>query len=95
MTGGGSWTWRLLPAVLIAGLVVAMMLVNSGPTRIAVPYSFFARQLHARNVASIDATGSRIVGSFRHAVTYASPDGRLHGASFSTVRPTFATDRCC
>ncbi len=92
-TGGTSWMWWLLPAVVIAGWVTAMLLSHPASTRMTVPYSFFARQVHAGNVASVAATGSRIDGSFRHAVTYVAVGGRLHGTIFATVRPTFATDR--
>ena len=92
--GSGPWIlWVLLAALLVAWVVAMATLTSPGKTRITVPYSYFARQVHANNIAMVNATGARIEGNFRHAITYKTATGSSHGIEFSTVRPTFASDR--
>jgi cell division protease FtsH len=85
--------WLVLVGLLMLNWAIALS-VGSPKTvaRVTVPYSYFNRQVEAGNVASVDAQGSAIAGTFRHAVTYPAGKNGTHTTEFSTERPTFAND---
>jgi len=85
--------WLLLGTLLALNwLLVLALQTDTAPIRVTVPYSFFHTQLQQRNVASVNAKGSTIQGSFRHRVTYPAGRSGTTSANFSTQRPTFADD---
>ena len=79
--------------LLALNWVIALSLGSPNTVaRVTVPYSYFNHQVQLDNVASVDAQGSAIEGTFRHKVTYPAGKNGTTTIEFSTERPTFADD---
>jgi cell division protease FtsH len=84
--------WLAVALVVAVNWLVVLALAQKPVVRVTVPYSVFSHQLQDRNVASVNAQGSKIQGTFRHKVTYPTGQEGTSSTEFSTVRPTFAED---
>ncbi|MHB8718253.1 MAG: ATP-dependent zinc metalloprotease FtsH [Candidatus Dormibacteria bacterium] len=60
------------------------------PKSVVIPYDVFLQQVTAGNVTSVTSTSDAIVGTTKMAV--AAAPGQSSATSFSTQRPSFATD---
>jgi cell division protease FtsH len=60
--------------------------------RVNIPYTLFAQQVQAANVAAITATGDTIQGRFKQPVSYTPPttNTAVQVTAFATVQPTFS-----
>jgi cell division protease FtsH len=84
--------WLAVVLVVAVNWLVVLALAQKPVVRVTVPYSVFSQQLRDRNVASVNAQGAAIQGTFRHEVTYPAGREGTSSTQFSTVRPTFADD---
>jgi cell division protease FtsH len=84
--------WLLLAGLLALNWFFALTIQPSTVTRVTVPYSYFSAQLRDGNVATVNAQGSAIQGTFHHAITYPAGKKGTRTSSFATQRPTFADD---
>ena len=85
--------WLVLGLLLALNWFIALTSEPSSPARLTVPYSVFSTQLQDRNIATVNAQGSAIQGTFRHAVTYPSGKKGVSSVDFATQRPAFADDQ--
>ena len=84
--------WKIILLVLIAEwLLWIAILPSHSTTRVTLPYTVFSQQLKANNISTVNAQGSTIQGTLRHAITYPATKGTT-SANFQTQRPTFASD---
>ena len=88
-----SWRrfWLVIGALFLINILVTTLIegATQAPS-VTIPYNVFLAQVDAGNVLNITATGDSIVGTARKAVS-AGP-GQPSATSFSTQRPTFASD---
>ena len=85
--------WLVVALLLALNWFVALTTESSGPTRLSVPYSVFSAQLQDHNIATVNAQGSAIQGTFRHAVIYPTGKNGVSSVDFATQRPSFADDQ--
>jgi cell division protease FtsH len=83
--------WPIVFVVLALEGIIWLAASSGGPARVAIPYSVFDRQVQSANIATVNATGASIQGTFRHAVRYPATATKV-ATQFSTQRPTFADD---
>ena len=85
--------WLVLGLLLGLNWFIALATESSGPARLTVPYSVFSAQLQDHNIATVNAQGSAIQGTFRHAVLYPTGAKGVSSVNFATQRPSFADDQ--
>ncbi len=71
-------------------LIANVFFAPAQPKSVVIPYDAFVQQVKADNVTSVTSTSETITGSTKKAVTAGSGQGTA--TSFSTQRPSFATD---
>ena len=71
-------------------LVTNVFLAPSQPRSVVIPYNVFLQQVMADNVTNVISTSDAIIGTTKKPVTAGSGQGSA--TSFSTQRPSFATD---
>ena len=81
----------LVLLLTINWLLLLLLAGSGGKARLTVPYSYFKQQVQAGNVATVNARGASIQGTFRHAITYPAQSG-TKSTDFGTERPAFADD---
>ena len=81
----------LVLSLTINWLLLLLLAGSGGKARVTVPYSYFTQQVQAGNVATVNARGASIQGTFRHAITYPAQSG-TKSTDFGTERPAFADD---
>src|SRR5580704_5760592 len=88
-----SWRrfWLVIGTLLLVNILVTTLIegATQAPS-VTIPYNVFIAQVDAGNVLNITATGDSIVGTARKAVS--GGPGQPSATSFSTQRPTFASD---
>ena len=88
--------WRVAGSVLglllLNYIVVSILFAATSTPRVSIPYRpTFVAQVQKGNVVSIDAKGTAINGTFKHAVRY--PNAKATATtSFSTEVPAFASN---
>ena len=94
-SGRSGWSrfGLIMLGLLIANWILSSLILAATASQATISYTFFATQVRSGNVASVTSTGDKIVGTFRHKVTYPA---RVKDApqvqSFVTQRPAFAND---
>ena len=92
--GGPRWpNWKrilLWSVVFYFGSFLVFSFLDSANAPVAVSYTEFQAQVQAENVERIYARGDSIEGTLRDAAAH--PDSDDDYTSFTTERPTFATD---
>jgi cell division protease FtsH len=83
--------WLILTGLLVLNYIISSVILGSGvPKSVTITYNVFIQQVSAGNVVSINSTADSITGVTKKPVAAASgPDTAM---SFSTQRPSFATD---
>jgi cell division protease FtsH len=71
--------------------VTNVLLAPRQPTTVTLPYNVFQAQVVANNVTSVTTTGNTITGTTKTPVPE-PPANKVSSTSFTTQRPTFATD---
>ena len=64
-TGRGAGPGLLIPLIVIAILSGLWLMLNAGPQRTVIPYSFFLKQLEAKNVVEVKLSSESAKGRFR------------------------------
>jgi len=83
--------WLVLGALLLLNIVITSIIESATQApSVTIPYNVFIAQVDAGNVLNITATADSIIGTAKTAVSAGS--GQPSAKSFSTQRPTFASD---